>query len=372
MRAPPERIAYIDGWRVVAIALVFCDHLGMNRQIGAFYADTPFGFIADYGETGVFIFFFLSGYVVSRTCLDEVDATRDFCAPAFYARRILRIVPPLMLYLAFCLSLGLAGTIDFSLANFFSSALYLCNSTAPLVSCNWYVGHTWSLAFEEQFYCLFPVVFSYLELGRRPKPAVVAAVALFAAIPLVFTISWIGKTGFVIAYALFFAGYAAAKHAERFFAFFRGFEGAALFFSAMIVFLPRGLVAAPGADEQTRAALIAFYRLLYIPAIPTMVLLSGAATRFLRDILANRFLADLGRASYSIYLWQQLCNGPAFNGLDPSAQFGLLLAMIGFCLLLFQKVETRLIGFGHRLSAKIAASRVGAPNRPLPASIATS
>jgi peptidoglycan/LPS O-acetylase OafA/YrhL len=367
MRAPTGRIAYLDGWRVVALALVFLDHLGMNRQIGAFYAGTPFGFVADYGETGVFIFFFISGYVVSRTCLDEVEATGAFSATAFYARLLLRIVPPLMLYLVFCLTLGLGGVIDFSYVNFFSSALYLCNSTAPGVSCNWYVGHTWSLAFEEQFYCLFPVVFACLELGRRPKPAIAAVVTLFASVPLVFTIWWIGKTGFLIAYALFIAGYAAAKHAGRFIGFFRGHEGAALLLSALIVFLPRGVVASPGADDETRAQLIALYRLLYIGAIPTLVLLSGAATGFLHKFLANRPMAFLGRASYSIYLWQQLCNGPVFNGLDAASQFGLLLVMTGFCLLLFQKLELRLIGYGRALSNGIARKGTAAANPPRPA-----
>lgn len=168
MRAPATRLAYIDGWRVLAIMLVFLDHLGANREIGAFYEASPIGFISQYGETGVFIFFFISGYVVSRACLAEVESSGAFSAPAFYARRFFRIVPPLMLYLAFCLALGAPGFIDFSPENFLSAALYLCNTTAPGVSCNWYVGHTWSLAFEEQFYWLFPVAFAYLELGRRP------------------------------------------------------------------------------------------------------------------------------------------------------------------------------------------------------------
>jgi peptidoglycan/LPS O-acetylase OafA/YrhL len=350
MRAPPERIAYIDGWRVVALALVFCDHLGMNKAVGAFYAGSPFGFMADYGETGVFIFFFISGLVVARASLNEIETTGDFSASAFYARRFFRIVPPLMLYLAFCLSLGQAGLIDFSLSNFFSSALYFCKSTAPGVSCNWYVGHTWSLAFEEQFYCLFPTAFAFAELRRKPNPFVVIAVALFAATPLAFTIWSIGKTGFLIAYALFFAGYGAAKHGDRFVAFLRARAGGALLFSALIVFLPRCVVASFGDDEQAKAQLIDMYRLLYIPAIPTLVLLSGAAGGFLRGVLANRPLSYFGRATYSIYLWQQLCNGPVFNGLDMAAQFALLLAMIAFCLLLFETLERRLIGFGHALS----------------------
>lgn len=354
MRAPSTRLAYIDGWRVLAILLVFLDHLSANREIGAFYEASPIGFISQYGETGVFIFFFISGYVVSRACLAEIDRSGGFSASAFYARRFFRIVPPLMLYLAFCLALGAAGVIDFSPENFTSAALYLCNATAPGVSCNWYVGHTWSLAFEEQFYCLFPIAFAYLELGRAPRPIVAAAVLLFAAAPFVFTVWWIGKTGFIIAYALFFAGYAAAKQGERLVAAAQSVRVPALIVAMLIVFLPRGVVAAFGQDEAARAELIAYYRLLYIVAIPAMVLLSGATGLF-RSILSDRALSYLGRASYSIYLWQQLCNGPVFNGLDAISQLALLAVVVLLCLLLFP-LELKLVGYGHALSKRFQAS----------------
>jgi len=351
-----ERLAYIDGWRVVAIALVFLDHLGMNREIGAFYEASPIGVISQYGETGVFIFFFISGYVVSLACLGEIANTGSFSAPAFYARRFFRIVPPLMLYLCFCLMLGLSGAIDFSLDNFLSASLYLCNSTAPGVSCNWYVGHTWSLAFEEQFYCLFPAIFAWLELGKRPRLLVAVAVGLFAALPFVFTIWWIGKTGFFIAYALFFAGYAAAKFGARLLEPMDRIRLPALIASAAIVFMPRSIVASFGADEAAKADLIAWYRLLYIAAIPVMVLLSGAAGSFTRAALSNKTLSYLGRASYSIYLWQQLVNGPVFNGLGVSAQAALIAGLIAFCLVLF-RIELKIIGYGHALSKQLKAGR---------------
>ncbi len=352
MRAQ-NRIAYIDGWRALAMLLVFCDHLGMNREIGAIYAKSPIGVVSEYGETGVFIFFFISGYVVSLICLKEIETSGDFCAPAFYARRLFRIVPPLMLYLFVCLSLGAGGVIDFSLDNFFSSAFYLCNSTAPFVSCNWYVGHTWSLAFEEQFYLLFPLVLSFVELRRAPKIIVAASATLVASIPFVFTIWWIGKTGFFIAYGLFFAGYAAAKHGERFIVGVRTYGNAALIVSALIVFLPRSVIASFGDDERARAELIDCYRFLYVAAIPTMVLLSGVAKTPLHDALSSGVLAYLGRASYSIYLWQQLCNGPVFNGLGVYAQLGLLSCTVFFCIALFETIERRLIERGRALSGRL-------------------
>lgn len=350
MRAP-DRLDYLDGWRVAAILMVFADHLGMNHAIGAFYDGSPLGAIAQYGETGVFIFFFISGYVVSLGCLKEARATGGFSAMSFYIRRFFRIVPPLMLYLVALAALGLGGLIDFGWDNFFSAALYLCNSTAPGAACNWYVGHTWSLAFEAQFYFLFPMAFSWAALGRAPRLWAAAAALAFAALPFVFTIWWIGKTGCLIAYALFFAGYAAARHGAAL-SFLSGPRLPALIAAALIVFMPRSVVASFGDTEATRGDLIAWYRLLYVGAIPVLVLLSGAAGGALHALLSNRLLSYLGRASYSVYLWQQLCTGPVFNGLGVFPQFALLAGTVLFCLGLF-RIELKLIGFGRGLSQRL-------------------
>jgi peptidoglycan/LPS O-acetylase OafA/YrhL len=348
----PKRIDYLDGWRVVAIALVLADHLGMNHTIGAFYEASPFGVISRYGETGVYIFFFISGYVVSLGALREVRETGGFSAKAFYLRRFFRIAPPLLLYLSACLALGLTGAISFPAADFVSAALNLCNTTLPGVSCGWYVGHTWSLAFEEQFYWLSPLALGALALGRPPRLAATLAALAFAALPFFFTVWWIGKIGCVIAYALFLAGYWAARGGAQ------ALQGLArgrlplLLGAALIVFLPRSVVALPGVDEAARGEWIAWYRLLYIAAIPALVLLSGVEGSRLRTLLSTRSLAYLGRASYSIYLWQQLVAGPAFNDVDVATQFALLGGVILLCLTLFP-IELRLIGLGRTLSARL-------------------
>jgi peptidoglycan/LPS O-acetylase OafA/YrhL len=364
MRENADRIAYIDGWRAIAIALVLLDHLAMNREIGAFYATSRLGLLSEYGEVGVFIFFFISGYVVSGASLREAAETGAFSAQGFYLRRFFRIVPPLTLYLCVCLALGAANVIGFSAVNFFSSALYLCNSTAPHVSCNWYVGHTWSLAFEEQFYLLFPLVFSFLEFRAKPNPIAAAGAILVAAIPLIFTLWWIGKTGFFVAYALFFAGYAAAKHGARVIDFIGPYRSAALIAAAVIAFMPRSFIASFGADEGARADLLAYYRLLHVVAIPALVLLTGRVAMS-RRVLSNRALAHFGRASYSIYLWQQLFNGPPFDDLCAASQIALLAAMAAVCAALYEWLETPLIEKGRALSRALRTSRVatfeGAP-----------
>ena len=69
--AAAKRLDYIDGWRVVAILLVFTDHLGINHMIGAFDAASRFGVVSQYSERGVYLYFSKSGYVVSLGALRE-------------------------------------------------------------------------------------------------------------------------------------------------------------------------------------------------------------------------------------------------------------------------------------------------------------
>lgn len=349
----PKRLDFLDGWRVVAIALVLADHLGMNRTIGAFYEASPIGVISQYGETGVFIFFFISGYVVSLGALREIRETGGFSAKAFYVRRFFRIAPPLLLYLSACVALSRAGVITFPIADALSAALNLCNMTLSGETCDWYVGHTWSLAFEEQFYWVFPVALSVMALGRRPRLAPTLAALAFAGLPFVFTIWWIGKIGCIVAYGLFLAGYWAARGgAEALQGLGRG-RLALLIGAALIVFLPRSVIAMPGgADEAARGEWIAWYRLLYVGAIPTLVLLSGVEGARLRAWLSAPSLTHLGRASYSVYLWQELTFGPDFRGLDVGAQLGLTLGVVLFALSLFP-LELKLIAVGAKLSRRL-------------------
>jgi len=353
--APDGRIAYLDGWRVAALALVLLDHVGMNRQIGRFYAEHGLGVLGEYGEVGVFVFFFISGHVVSLTSLREAAGSGDFSPAAFYVRRLFRIAPPLMLYLGGCAILGVIGAIDFSAGDFVAASLYLCNSTTVLAQCGWYAGHTWSLAFEQQFYLLFPLVFAFVELGRAPRPTLMAIAALAVAVPFAFTIWWIGTIGCLVAYGLFFAGYATARMGARWQKLFGRRGDAALIAATLVVFLPRSAVAALGADEATRAELIAWYRLLHIVAVPVMVTLSGRAGTRLERLLSARPMTALGAATYSIYLWQQLPNGPDFVDIDAGSLLLGLLCVVAACLLLFESVERPTIALGRRLSKRMSS-----------------
>jgi peptidoglycan/LPS O-acetylase OafA/YrhL len=153
----------IDGLRAVAVILVVMYHLGVGFTKG--------GFI------GVDVFFVISGYLITGIIASEVGSG-TYSLLGFYERRVRRLFPALFGVLLFSSCLAyillfppeleyfgetLIATTTF-LANilFYSGDGYFAGTrdTIPLL-------HTWSLAVEEQFYLLYPLVLA--PLLRRDK-----------------------------------------------------------------------------------------------------------------------------------------------------------------------------------------------------------
>jgi len=150
----------IDGLRAVAVLAVVAFH--------AFPSWVRGGFI------GVDVFFVISGYLISNIIFENLDRG-TFNFREFYARRIKRIFPSLLLVLITCLSFGwfallsdeytqlakhvAAGTGFVSNYILWNEAGYFDNSveTKPLL-------HLWSLGIEEQFYIAWP--FFYGSFGN--------------------------------------------------------------------------------------------------------------------------------------------------------------------------------------------------------------
>jgi len=340
---PSRRLKYLDTWRCIAVSLVILNHLRWNDSIHGPVSARGFGGIFQFGYVGVSIFFFISGYVVSATCLREVAVDRTFSAAAFYVRRIFRIVPPLLLYLTTCLLLGSLGLLYFSFTNFLSAATYLCNTT--LTPCGWYAGHTWSLAYEEQFYLLFPFVFAFVELHRKPDRVLLLPCIMVALLPLIFVVEWLGRIGFFVTYALFTLGYVVAKHQASLERAIAKVSLPLCLVCAALVFYPPDPYADPGFEMH--------YRFVYIVAMPLLVLSTGVPGTLVNRWFENRLLAYVGRISYSIYLWQELVLGPERAGIPGLLHVGLLLLMIAMCALSFEVFEKRMIRIGRRYSDRL-------------------
>jgi peptidoglycan/LPS O-acetylase OafA/YrhL len=145
----------IDGLRGVAVLLVLIFHFD-------FFNIGKAGFI------GVDIFFVISGYLISKIIWSELDAD-SFSFQQFYIRRIRRLAPPLFVTLALTAAVGTLVLLPQelnSLAKEGVAAIIYLSNVYYWQTLNYFglqVGgsfflHTWSLAVEEQFYLLFPIL----------------------------------------------------------------------------------------------------------------------------------------------------------------------------------------------------------------------
>jgi peptidoglycan/LPS O-acetylase OafA/YrhL len=147
-------IPSLDGVRALAVLLVFLAHAGLAVP----------------GNFGVTVFFFLSGYLITTLLRLELERTGRLGLRDFYLRRAFRILPPMYAVLAAAVVLTLIGFIPgtVSAAAVAMQSVHLTNYL--VIDSGWWDGIVpgtwiyWSLAVEEHFYLLFPLV--YLGIRR--------------------------------------------------------------------------------------------------------------------------------------------------------------------------------------------------------------
>ncbi len=123
------------------------------------------------GHLGVDLFFVLSGFLITTLLLEERDGTDRISLRAFYGRRARRLLPPLALLLASYLVIDAAkghdGLKTVALAGlYFGNAIQAFSRVNPLAHSG--LEHLWSLAEEEQFYLLWPLLLPFVALTKRP------------------------------------------------------------------------------------------------------------------------------------------------------------------------------------------------------------
>jgi peptidoglycan/LPS O-acetylase OafA/YrhL len=160
-----NRIPSLDGLRAISILLVILGHLASRHQI-------PWSFWSNYSNTGVRIFFVISGYLITQILLREQHKTSTIDLKAFYLRRAFRIFPAAFVFI------GILGAVEWHQLHWYevgAAVFYLSNfGFKP----RWFFGHLWSLSVEEQFYLLWPGV-----LRSRRTWAVVILLGLIALAP---------------------------------------------------------------------------------------------------------------------------------------------------------------------------------------------
>lgn len=286
--------AYIDGIRAIAVSSVVVSH--------AFPKALPGGFV------GVDIFFVISGYLISLILMRDFQRN-SFSIWHFYNRRVRRIFPALVVTLLFIVMFGwfclfspefIALGRHISGATLFSENFLLWNETGyfDVASTLKPTLHLWSLAIEEQFYILWPMLL-YVAYRRRINFAllfVVLAGVSFAinlyeihADPAAayyspFGRSWELMVGACLAYIQTSHPSLLARHGN-----FRSWAGLALIVLGIAFIRPENPF--PG-----------FWALL--PTFGSALLISGGEEAWAsRHILSTAPMVWCGLISYPLYLW---------------------------------------------------------------------
>lgn len=303
------RIPSLDGLRTLSIFLVMALHTFQRFSINHHVSGIWYG-IFD-GDTGVFIFFVISGYLITKLLLNEHQKRGSISLRGFYLRRAMRILPPLYAYVAVLVILGWAGRVVLDKFDIVSALFFFHNYIHGSM---WQLEHFWTLSTEEQFYLIWPFILFYCL--RRPGLA-----GRFLAGRIAIAVIIVSPIIRVVSYQLFHNsyihnGYGFHMHADSlmFGCVLALLEGTPSFeriyeFATKIWWIPPTIILlsdclAARFQHYWRypfgytlcGAAIAFF-LLWCVRNPTSVV---------GRLLNARLIAHIGVLSYSMYLWQTL------------------------------------------------------------------
>jgi peptidoglycan/LPS O-acetylase OafA/YrhL len=303
----------------------------------------------DLAGRAVDLFFILSGFLITNLLLAEDARSGRIALGAFFIRRVFRIAPSLIAVALGAAMLGGRGLIAIADHEKLMAVTFQCN--LPWGGCTWWLGHTWSVAIEQQFYLVWPIAF--ILLGRRHRATgslMLAGAAAIAAtlLPSVNPIACIG------------AGVALACNPALRFWISRRLCSDGLVIAAITIAMASSLMTRWTALDRL---LVSVHPLAL--AILLVATLDGRGR--LARFTSSRLLQRIGVMSYSLYLWQQLFTGRPEYYLQPLST-GWVALMIPCALACHLLIEKPSITLGRRLAA--ALTRGGGPARRPEASAA--
>jgi peptidoglycan/LPS O-acetylase OafA/YrhL len=287
-----HRVPSLDGLRTLSIGLVILAH-GLH-QAG----------IADHnlGSLGVRVFFVISGFLITGILLREIDKTGTISLSKFYFRRTLRIFPPYYFYLIVLLGVLIVGGSEIRFSDFLPAFTYTSNY---LDVSRWELGHTWSLAVEEQFYLIYPGLF--LLLGRRPTIVLLLCVVLIGPLIRFVDFQTFGEARWV---GFGFHSNADALSVGCLLALFRDWvhsnsKYVRLIHSRIIIIFPILILLFNDQADHPRLFAFAVSVVNILIAFCIDWAVTNHSKHFVGKFLNTVPMTTLGVMSYSIYLWQQ-------------------------------------------------------------------
>ncbi len=283
----------VDGLRCVAVLGVLFCHLKFSALPGGF--------------VGVDVFFVISGYLISRNILNDLQAGR-FSLLAFYDRRIRRIFPALFVTIA---ASFVAGLLLNSPEQLRILAGDVVSSVFSIVNIRFWRGahdyfaassddrallHLWSLSVEEQFYLVWPALLLLLVRLKSPKAQGVM-MALLIAFSLVVAQLWLPRDAAAVFYltpfrVFEFASGAIVVLAERRWA--PPLRSSIIFLAGLaMIFIPMVIYTATTPFPGLTAM---------VPVLGAALVIYSRSHAAASVILRNSVAVGIGRVSYSLYL----------------------------------------------------------------------
>jgi peptidoglycan/LPS O-acetylase OafA/YrhL len=323
-----KRIPSLDGLRAISIATVVVGHAARAHHFPKIWSA--------FGNTGVRIFFVISGYLITSILLSEHARTGTINLREFYIRRAYRIFPAALVFLM------AAVVMDWHQMTFVHVAVaffYLANYDYARP---WIFGHLWSLSVEEQFYILWP---SVLKRWHQHRRAILLGVIAFA--PVLHVVLYAlkvpagGDSLFPVIADNLAMGCLLAVLAPR----IPRISGyLALAMTAAVIFIPYY----PAISLPRTLFMLFFLRPLFYMSIAGVVL---HVIQVPYHFLNWPPIEWVGKISYSLYLWQEpFCPNPYFRPV-----YAILLALFA-AILSYYLVEQPMLKFREKRSRERRAT----------------
>ncbi len=316
MTNPPiQRLAQLDFLRAVAVVLVIGNHSAICPPETNYLVNQITGVWYRGGWAGVDLFFVLSGFLIAGLLFNEYQKRGTIDLKRFLLRRGFKIYPAFWFLLLTTFLINVLTGKTSNQAGFFNEILFVQNYYPGI----W--AHTWSLAVEEHFYIFLSLLFGiFLFLGRKSSGN------SFAFIPKVFAL-----LAFVCLALRFltddFLGFSYEVNIEEthlridslffgvFLSYLWNFRGLA---ESEFLRKHKLLIGLAGVGCFVPAFIFELSKTFWLETFGLTLLYLGGGFLLLAllksDFGANKFLrvvAEIGKYSYSIYLW----NLPTHAGL---------------------------------------------------------
>lgn len=263
-----RRIPALDGLRAVAIAMVVGYHVNSA--------------VVTAGHYGVILFLVLSGYVVTGSLCAEMDRTGRVDVGSFYRRRVLRLLPVLVVVCCAMVAVGTGWSRVTAVLGFYANYARIEGLDLGRLT------HTWFVAVIAHFYVLWPLVIAAVRAEHRARIVgglALAGIAWRAIAVGIMSPGWVYNATDTNAAALLVGCYLAVTRLAPW-----RFAGWSL--PALVA-----LMLVPVFGDTGTAVLWGGFVALALSALTVQYALSGPA------LLGNRVLLRIAEMSFGLYMW---------------------------------------------------------------------